>query len=341
MSGGLAEKLVAKHNVFKKNGGYFEFPKGILKISGPDARDFLHRMTSQNVNALSAGAGVPAALLQPNASIISLFHLYNSGSFFLVVSDEGLLRATHEALEKFHFAENLEMKDISGEFRFLSVQGPGAKDVVAVILGRIPPGRHEIIGTEDALVLSENDFSAPTGFHLLIKTSRFSDVIGKLESRGLGPMSSDLWNLLRAEAGHATFGVDMSDKNLILEGALADYVSRDKGCYPGQEVVERIFTYGNVAKKLVGVEWPTNAAVQDGSFLAGLAVPGKLIGDEGKEVGTLTSVKFFPWSKRAFGFAMVRKPFYEEGQHLRVAGTDADVRVVSLPRSFEIRRELS
>jgi folate-binding Fe-S cluster repair protein YgfZ len=49
-----------------------------------------------------------------------------------------------------------------------------------------------------------------------------------------------------------------------LEAGAERSVARNKGCYPGQEVIERIFTYGQVNRKLMPVDWqgepPTAAA---------------------------------------------------------------------------------
>lgn len=328
--------VLAEHQIFKAGGGVFEVPKKFIRLSGADTVDFLHRITTQSVNRLSHGHGLPTALLQANGMILSFFDLYHAGHFFLIVVDSGLFQATWDALDRLHFGEDMVMKDVSSDFAFLSAQGPDAigklKEVLTNTLGRLPQEDHEIIGTEESFVARESDFDGAFGFHLLVKRSGLNEIKSQLIKSGVVNLSFELWELLRAESGHFQFGIDVNEKNLILEVALSPYVARNKGCYPGQEVVERVFTYGNVAKKLVGLE--LNGATDP------MIVPAKLFSGD-VEVGTLTSAKTLPWNGRCVGFGVVRKPHYEAGQNLLVAASHATARVVNLPGAFEIKRELA
>ena len=86
-------------------------------------------------------------------------------------------------------------------------------------------------------------------------------------------------NILRIEAGIPRYGIDFSEDNLLLEVALDDAVSFTKGCYLGQEVVERIRSRGHVNKKLCGL-------VLDGNTPAS---SGDKISAGNKEVGQITS----------------------------------------------------
>ncbi len=110
----------------------------IIKVRGPDASDFLQRMTSQNIKEIASGEGLPNALLQPNARIISLFQNYNLGSHFLLVTEENLAQLMADTLEKFHFTEDLEIKNLIGKFSVLSVQGPQTEEVLKKIFPHLP-----------------------------------------------------------------------------------------------------------------------------------------------------------------------------------------------------------
>jgi folate-binding protein YgfZ len=325
--------VIAEYNTFKKSCGIFEQNRGLIKVSGPDAADFLHRLTTQNIKTLTPGTGVPAALLQANAMLISMFDLYHCGNFFLLACDEKHTGPTAEHLEKMHFAEDLKVENISGGFKFISVQGASSRRVVEAALGRAPTDRGEIVGSEEAFIAYISDFEGP-GFHVFVKVPNFESVRARLTSNGGAFMSNELWKLLWAQAGRFTFGIDGTERNLILELAAADRVSRNKGCYPGQEVVERVFTYGNVAKKLVGLKFNSKSGSNE---TVDPAPHVKILG-AGKEVGEITSVAKLPWSSEWIAFAMVRRPFYEEGSSVILANGET-AEVVSLPHSFEIAKE--
>ena len=327
--------LLSEHETYLKLGGLFELPKAVLRLSGPDGSDFLHRLTTQDVKNLRPGFGFPAALLQADSRLVSFFDIYHCGNFFFLVVDQDLFQTTWDYLEKFHFAEDIKIQNESSEFGFLSVQGPQSGEITKKVLGRIPPSESEVIGTETCFIARRDDFQNP-GYHLVVKSGHKESLKTQLKQAGLQTLSLDLWKLLRAESGHFQFGVDINEKNLVLESALAGYISRNKGCYPGQEAVERVFTYGNVSKKLVGVEW---LAVSE---VAPPRLPIKLL-SEGQEVGRVTSLVQFPWNKKCRGFALVRKPHYEVGSKLSYIedGATQNVTVIGLPNAFEIKRELA
>lgn len=321
--------VIAEYQAYKSSCGLFQQPKGVIKVSGPQASDFLHRLTTQNIKSMTPGTGLPAALLQSNAMVVSMFELYHTGNFFLLVTDSSQTQATYEYLEKLHFTEDLQIETVTDQFTFLSVQGPHSRDVVQKALGRVPAARGEIIGAHEAFISYSSDFEGQ-GYHLLIKREFTDEVFARLRKAGGNFLSEEFRNLLRLESGRFQFGVDINEKNLILEASSADSVSRNKGCYPGQEVVERVFTYGNVAKKLVGLQFGADAPV---------AKPQAKVFADDKEIGHVTSSARLPWNNQVVALAIVRRPHYEEGSRVLVEGVAEPAEVISLPQSFEIETD--
>src|SRR5207302_288919 len=192
----------------------------------------------------------------------------------------------------------------SGEFGFVSVQGLKSSGPIRSSLGRAATRDFEIVGLEECLVVSQNDFGKNLGFHIFVKAEHSAEILSRLEKQNLKILGLELWKMLRAEAGYFALGIDINEKNTIVESSLASHVARDKGCYPGQEVVERVFTYGNVSKKLVMLK-PIGDPTEYGAeaFKAGVKV---LSGDD--EAGVITSVVFVPWSGNFFAFGLIRRP---------------------------------
>jgi folate-binding protein YgfZ len=133
------------------------------------------------------------------------------------------------------------------------------------------------------------------------------------------------WDALetaRIEAGVPRFGADLDETTLPPEAGLdVTAVSYNKGCYIGQEVLNRIHTIGHVNRKLVGLRLSagTSALPRRGD---------KLLRD-GKEIGVITSAVCSPvFAHIALGF--VRREYAETGTEVQLPnGTIA--RVAPLP----------
>ena len=91
-------------------------------------------------------------------------------------------------------------------------------------------------------------------------------------------IGTEAQEILRIEAGIPRYGVDMDQENLVLETNLQDAVNFEKGCYLGQEVIERIHSRGHVNKKLVGLVLEGENPAQRGDPIQA----------ETKEVGKVT-----------------------------------------------------
>lgn len=141
--------------------------------------------------------------------------------------------------------------------------------------------------------------------------------VENFEGKGFTQLSPHLFEFLRVQEGYPLLGKDIGENEIILEGNFEKAVARNKGCYPGQEVVERIFTYGSVNKKLVKIETLPFSKDFEGSEII----------IEGKPVGRITSVvEDFNDPKKGLGLAYVHKNYWgfydsipvQEKGHIRI-----------------------
>jgi folate-binding protein YgfZ len=110
-------------------------------------------------------------------------------------------------------------------------------------------------------------------------------------------------NILRVENGIPRYGLDFNENNLLLEVGIDDAFSFTKGCYLGQEIVERIRSRGHVNKKLCGL-------VLDGSSPA---AAGDSIHTDRKVVGTITSSVLSPRLDRPIALGYLGKEYWNPG----------------------------
>ena len=101
------------------------------------------------------------------------------------------------------------------------------------------------------------DHFGATGFDLIVGTAKLEQMAQRLTEAGRQHQAQwcgeQAQNILRVEAGVPRYGVDLTEDNLLLEIGLDQAVSFTKGCYLGQEVVERIRSRGHVNRKLCGL----------------------------------------------------------------------------------------
>ncbi|MGH9646579.1 MAG: YgfZ/GcvT domain-containing protein, partial [Bryobacteraceae bacterium] len=134
------------------------------------------------------------------------------------------------------------------------------------------------------------------------------------------------FDLCRLEAGIPRFGVDIDEANFPQEcGIEAKAVSYNKGCYIGQEVLNRIHTIGHVNRRLCGLRLADD--------LKTLPAKGDKLFQGGKEVGWSTSAAFSPVFRTNIALAHIRN---EAGANetellLRTKDGDSSARVVELP----------
>ena len=101
-----------------------------------------------------------------------------------------------------------------------------------------------------------------------------------LIAAGATPVGSEALEMQRIVAGIPLYGVDIRERDLPQETEQMRALNFNKGCYVGQEIVERIRSRGNVHRKFTGFLVEGAAAIAAGA---------KIVSDE-KEVGEITSV---------------------------------------------------
>ena len=122
-------------------------------------------------------------------------------------------------------------------------------------------------------------------------------------------ISFEEYDHFRIDAGEPAYGSELTEDFNPLEAGLLPYISFNKGCYIGQEVVARLNTYDKVQRKLVKFEWDSENP----------ELSGKAIEDEDRVVGVMTS------SLHGLGMGFIRKAKAEEGNTMTCDGVKITV----------------
>jgi len=305
--------------------------RALLQFTGPDRLSFLQGMLSNDLRALEPFDGQYAAILTQQGKVVADVRVLCAMNSFYLDFWASLKEKIIAHLNRYLVADEVEIADRSAEYISISARGPRAEALVkAVAGGAALPGQtkqHAMITIEGAAVCVVREDPGAPAYDLILPVESAAAIAQRLTEAGkpLGVawVGTEAQEILRVEAGIPRYGVDFGEDNLLLEASLADAVSFTKGCYLGQEIVERIRSRGHVNKKLCGL-------LLDG---AAAAKAGDRLHEGSKEIGAITSSVISPRLGRAVALGYVAKEFWQPGTVLTLdrGGAAISARVASLP----------
>lgn len=297
---------------------------GSLAIAGPDAIDFLNRLSTAAVLELADGGGMVNCLVTDKGRVIDVFVTLREGDGVRLLTSPGAADGVREQLERFHITEELEIRADTRAWCLFGLYGPQSIDVAAASCGRddlgeladYVPEPVEISGAEALLLRRPSPLGA---FAVLVSSNGADRIWEELESLGARPMGSEAHEPIRIEWGWPEFGREISRRYNPLELGLAAAVSFDKGCYVGQEVIARLDTYAKVGRLRIGLlfESPETVAPPPGESWPLMV--------RERRVGEVTSVAPVPGEGRSVGQAILKADQFEEDGRCRVVMGDTGV----------------
>jgi folate-binding protein YgfZ len=305
--------------------------RGLLQLTGADRVSFLQGMVSNDVKALKPGDGQYATVLNQQGKVLGDARVLCSDNSLYLDLWESIKDKIAEHLNRYLVADEVEIADRTDEYGIISLQGPQAEDCLRRIVGQsdLPAVSvaHRMVNTDGAQVCVVRATSTgETGFDLIIPRPHLKNVAQRLTEAGKefsgAWIGEEVHNILRVEAGIPRYGTDFTEDNLLLEVGLDQAVSFSKGCYLGQEVVERIRSRGHVNKKLVGLTFEGREPASQGDVLSA-----------DKPVGTITSSVLSPALGKPIALGYVHKDYWSPDTRLSVNhdGVSLDAKVTTLP----------
>jgi aminomethyltransferase len=268
---------------------------GLLKFTGATRLDLLNRMSTQAVNGLKSGEGAATILTTDIGRIIDRLILYTSSQAVYALTGENNGDNIARYLMRFvFFNDDFHIERLSEQTAIFAIYGPQAKSrLIGAGFTNVDLSLHHWRQCEVAGVtayLHRTDPVAGDGYFVMCETADKEKVGHHLLDSGLILADEAAFEFLRIESGLPRFGREITQDYIPLEANLWDDVSFSKGCYIGQEIIARMESRGQLAKKLVQLQ-PV-APVEVGVKLQ----------SEGKMAGTVTSAAVGPNGAVALGY---------------------------------------
>ena len=209
--------------------------RGVVSITGPDRLSWLHSLTSQHLEALSAGPTAQALILDPNGRVEHHLTLTDDGTTTWIHVEPGTAPSLVEFLDSMRFMLRVEVADVTGDYAVLSVAGPDA-DAAAAPLAAVAAGQ-----TEGAV-----------GRDYLVPREQLADLAAAARDGGAQLAGTWAYEAFRIAAHQPRYGLDTDHKTIPHEvGWIETAVHLSKGCYRGQETVARVHNLGHPPRRLV------------------------------------------------------------------------------------------
>jgi folate-binding protein YgfZ len=270
---------VAEHLAVRRGVGMMDLSqRGKIRVIGEDREKWLQSVISNDILKLTSGQGAYSCLLTHKGKILSYFRVYQVGTGgasagpppaglgeALILEDVGEIgEATFSALRKFLlYGTKAKMENCAETWGLLVVSGPNAFDLIKAALGADLSSLKPLtfvtcdIGGHPALLIRTEE-TGEADIEILMPAEGLAEAWDRLwsagQSMGLKPFGTAALESLRIEAGLPKAGPDLNEDVVPPEANLEGKAfSLTKGCYPGQEVVARMDTYGSVRRRLVGL----------------------------------------------------------------------------------------
>jgi folate-binding protein YgfZ len=296
-----------------------------VAVRGEDRSRWLSGMVTNTVEALADGSGAYNLVLNAQGRIQGDCSVWRLGDGLELESTADQMDALLTHLDKFIIMDDVELVPLDG-VAALGVSGPGAAEILRGLgLEKLP----EELGCADGTVAGvpvrvERGFSPLVAHYVLwAEASEMTTLWRAIEGAGATAVGAAALEALRVAEGIPAYGTDMQSRDLPQETSQMRALSFSKGCYLGQEIVERIRSRGQVHRHLRSLEiFP-----EEGGSAPAAGTELRLAVDDPKAAGSLSSIAEIAMDgvRRIFALGVIRAEAEIGSRKLVFAGGEAKI----------------
>jgi folate-binding protein YgfZ len=298
-----------------------------ISLTGGDRVRWLNGMVTNNIRDLAQGHGLYAFLLNPQGRILGDMVAYNCGDSLLVDTDRGQVEKILATFDHYIIMDDVEVSDLSEKVTAVGVSGPKSREVLKAAGFAVPqllPMQIQSVNTASVdctLVRGEEVHSADAerpSYEIWLAPEKVKQLWEGLLAGGATPVGAAGLEMDRIVSGIPLYAVDIRERDLPQETEQARALNFSKGCYVGQEIVERIRSRGNVHRKFTGFVSRDGAPLTPGAKV----MVGDVAGE--KEVGEITSATTLPGERpQCIALGYIRREHAIPHKEVTIAGRAA------------------
>jgi folate-binding protein YgfZ len=294
--------------------------RGWIAALGADRLRLLHAIASNSIENLAPGQGAYAFFLNAQGRIQADSRIFVAEDRVLIDCEPEARQTLVKHIESYIIMDDVRLEDLTDSHAAVALEGPRSQDIARKACGDVlPAGGPYSHGESQGMRILRSTLSGQEGLWFYCSAGRRTTLVENLEGAGAVAATAEDFRVVRVENRLPRFGEDYSGSNIPHETGLLHAISFSKGCYLGQEIVERVRARGQVNKLLVSLE------------LDGLRPPepGAAVLHANQEVGRLTSPVFSPRRGVVLAFAILRREAAVEGAGIAAGGVSGKVVTLS------------
>jgi len=289
-----------------------------VSITGEERARWLNGMVTNNVKDLPLNRGNYSFVLNPQGRILGDLYTYNRGDSLLIDTERSQLEGLLKLFEHYIIMDDVEVGDKSDSLTAIGIQGPTTAEVLKRAgiddLGLEPMQVADLRFGGVGLSLTRMASPEFLTYEIWASPATVPQTWNLLLRAGATPVGTEALEKFRVMIGFPKYGTDIRERDLPQETDQEHALNFTKGCYVGQEIVERIRSRGNVHRKFQGF-------VLEGE----LPGQGTKLQADGKEVGELTSISRIPTNSgdQSVALGYIRREALERGAKITYPGGEA------------------
>jgi folate-binding protein YgfZ len=288
--------------------------RGAIRVTGEDRARLVHAMCTNHVLELAPGDGHYAFFLNAQGKILADAYIFNSGETLLLDTEPETAVRLREHLEKYIIADDVALEDETSRWTKIGLEGPGALEVAAQLGIPAPQERYGLEVYDKGFAVRIASAGA-RGLRIFLPIEEKSTFLERLAKANIPEANTDEARAVRLELGKPRYGEDITERYLVQEANQPDAVHFNKGCYLGQEIVERVRSRGQVHRLLTPVRIRSQQPPIAGTKLTA----------DGKDVAEITSAAYSPALQETVALAYVRLEATQQKPEMAITGSEPSV----------------
>ncbi len=284
------------YQALRNSAGWIDLSgRGKIRATGEDRKRLLHAMTTNQVEKLNTGEGVYAFFLNAQGRILGDVNVFCLADQLLLDTEPEARQRVFEHLDKFIIADDVTLEDITDHLATIAVEGPEMAEVLQSIGVPVPENEFSIERWGNRLIARVSS-TGSEGVFIFLPVDEKAELVALLEKAEVPEADAEAADAVRLENQRPRYGSDFDDTLIPQETQQMQAISFTKGCYLGQEIVERVRSRGNLNKMLVPMVIETEDPID----------PATRVFLEDKDIGRITSSAYSPADQKTHAFGVLR-----------------------------------
>ncbi len=285
--------------------------RGKIRVIGEDRARLLHAMSTNDIKDLAAGEGVYAFFLTALGRIVADAYIYNFGESLFLDTEPETGDKLREHLDKYIIADDATLEDETAQWAAVGLEGPDFREPAMALGVSVPRKKFSVVQWGSGFVANVAS-SGPQGIRIFVPAQEKESLVQHLTAAGVSSATPQEARLVRLENGLPRYGDDITERYLVQETQQFQAVHTNKGCYLGQEIVERVRSRGQVHRLLTPIRIKTTTPPASGTKLSAA----------GSNVAEITSAAYSPALGEVVALAYVRTEAADAKPEMLVSGSD-------------------